>query len=146
MNALADRLLSRRASLGAGATINDPATQLGTDELLTAASEHARLVERVGRKSSPVVAVTLPLSTDALVMLVAAITADHTICFLDPSAPEDRLRAITAVFDPMSSSTAMAFEGPRRNPGQEQRSRADRVSRGTSRCRQVRQEVRRRRC
>ena len=100
MNALADQLLSRRSSLGARATINDPARALKTDELINAASERARLVEKVGRKSSPVVAVTLPLSTEALVMLVAAIIADHTICFLDPAAPDERRHAIAAGLRP----------------------------------------------
>jgi acyl-coenzyme A synthetase/AMP-(fatty) acid ligase len=110
MSALADHLLSRRSS--SGATINDPATELTMDELITAASERARLVEKVGRKSSPVVAVTLPLSTQALVMLVAAIIADHTICFLDPAAPEGRRHAIAASLRPHVVVDSDGVRGP----------------------------------
>jgi acyl-coenzyme A synthetase/AMP-(fatty) acid ligase len=95
MNALGDHLLSSQSSSGARATVSDPAAALLTDQLIAAASERASLVERVARKSSPVVAVTLPMSTEALVMLVAAIVADHTICFLDPAAPDERRRAIS---------------------------------------------------
>ena len=36
------------------------------------------------------VAAVLPLSTDAITWLLAAILGDFSLCFLDPSAPEDR--------------------------------------------------------
>lgn len=91
-NALSDLLLT--ASDTKGATLSGGGRSLGLAELRTAATQAARDVSRAAGRPSPVVAVRLPMSVDAVVMLAAAILGDHTVCFLDPAWPADKAEQV----------------------------------------------------
>ena len=92
MSALAERIRGSRTARSAvtGSGVSDGKATLDDAALLTAAEDAAADVKRVAGLVSPMVAVVLPLSTDAVVMLLAAILGEYSVCFVDPSGPSER--------------------------------------------------------
>ncbi|MFJ9388679.1 AMP-binding protein [Nocardioides sp. NPDC101246] len=100
MNPLAERIRSVRTRPRSHAVIADRRTSVDADGLVGAAEElRLALVAAAGRPQ-PLVAVSLPLSTDAVVALVAAILGDLSVCFVDPSASEDHRRSLLQALHP----------------------------------------------
>ncbi|MFE6646198.1 AMP-binding protein [Nocardioides sp. NPDC057772] len=100
MNPLAERILSVRTRPLPGSVIADRRVALGADGLVEAAEElHVALVAAASGPR-PLVAVSLPLSTDAVVALMAAILGDLSVCFMDPSAPEEHRRTLVQALHP----------------------------------------------
>ncbi|SDK96482.1 Acyl-CoA synthetase (AMP-forming)/AMP-acid ligase II [Nocardioides sp. YR527] len=100
MNPLAERIRSVRTRPRSHAVIADRRTSVGADGLVGAAEElRLALVAAAGRPQ-PLVAVSLPLSTDAVVALVAAILGDLSVCFVDPSASEEHRRSLLQALHP----------------------------------------------
>lgn len=92
MNPLADRILSAHAR--SRPSVGDPRAALRHEDFLAAVEDVGRAV-RVGSPTSrPMVVAALPLSVDALAVLAAAVVGEFSLCFVDPSAPEDRRRAV----------------------------------------------------
>ncbi|MFE6509846.1 AMP-binding protein [Nocardioides sp. NPDC057767] len=100
MNPLAERILSVRTRTLSEAVIADRRTSVGPDGLVDAAEELRLALVAAAGVSRPLVAVALPLSTDAVVALVAAILGDLSICFVDPSAPEEHRRSLVQALHP----------------------------------------------
>ena len=92
MSALAERIRGSRTARSAavGSGVSDGKATLDDAALLAAAEDAAADVKRVAGLASPMVAVVLPLSTDAVVMLLAAILGEYSVCFVDPSGPAER--------------------------------------------------------
>lgn len=92
MNALSERIRAVRTEGSSGSMrgVADGRAALDDSALVTAAEGVARDVKRLAGHASPMVAVVLPLSTDAVVMLLAAILGDYSVCFLDPAGPQER--------------------------------------------------------
>lgn len=92
MSALAERIRGSRTagSTTSSAGVSDGKAALDDRALVAAAEEVAGDLKRLAGHGSPMVAVVMPLSTDAVVMLLAAILGDYSICFLDPSGPQER--------------------------------------------------------
>ncbi|MER7557275.1 AMP-binding protein [Nocardioides sp. NPDC126508] len=100
MNPLAERILSARTRPRSESVIADRRTSVGADTLVeTAEGVRDALVSAAG-VPRPLVAVALPLSADAVVALVAAILGDLSVCFVDPSAPEEHRRALVQALHP----------------------------------------------
>ena len=116
MNALADRLRSSWSRRGPGAVpdISDGRVTLGGPELIKVAEDLAPAVKELAGSPAPMVAVVLPLSTDALVMLVAAILGDYSVCFIDPAGPAERREQVLAGVMP---DIVADSDGLRRPPG-----------------------------
>ena len=70
--------------------MSDGKATLDDAGLVAAALDAAADVKRLAGHGSPMVAVVLPLSTDAVVMLLAAILGEYSVCFVDPSGPAER--------------------------------------------------------
>src|SRR5688500_3513124 len=100
MNALAERIHSVRSTTRTAIAIGDPDVGLTNDELIAAAHDAVDAVRRLTPSPSPMVAVTLPPSVAAIVMLVAAIIGDHSVWLPDPAAPQVRRSDITAAVRP----------------------------------------------
>jgi non-ribosomal peptide synthetase component F len=100
VNALADRLRSVRARALSDSTIADRRTSLGDADLLRSAEETVGSIRAETGRDRPVVAAVLPLATDALVLLAAAVLGDFTLCCIDPAAPEERRAAVLAALAP----------------------------------------------
>lgn len=100
MNPLAERIRSVRTSPRSTAVIADRRTTVGADGLIDAAEELRDALVAAAGVPRPLVAVVLPLSTDAVVALVAAILGDLSVCFVDPSAPEERRRSLVQALHP----------------------------------------------
>jgi acyl-CoA synthetase (AMP-forming)/AMP-acid ligase II len=100
MNELAERIRSVRSIAPSEAVTADPMTARSDRELLAAADELAVVVRTLTPNPSPMVAATLPLSVDAIVVLLAAILHDYSVCFLDPAAAAEKRRSITAALRP----------------------------------------------
>jgi non-ribosomal peptide synthetase component F len=82
------------------AAISDLRVGLSEGELITAAHDAVDTVRRLTSNPSPMVAITLPLSVDAIVMVLAAITGDYSVCLLDPAVPDDKRSSIMAAVRP----------------------------------------------
>ena len=113
MNPLVDRIRSVRSQARTRTTVADRRTSLTDDGLLASAQEVLRLVRAEGRHDRPMVAAVLPLSTDAIVVLLAAVLGDFSLCFVDPAAPEERR---TAILDALSPDVVVDPSGPRAAP------------------------------
>lgn len=100
MNVFGDMILAARGGISSDAGVADAKTALSDREFVEASRDLATSVVRVTGRSRPVLAVSLPLAVDALTHLLAAILGDYTLCFLDPSAPEQRREAILASLRP----------------------------------------------
>ncbi|WP_328532280.1 AMP-binding protein [Nocardioides sp. NBC_00368] len=100
MNPLAERILSVRTRPLSEAVIADRRTSVGPDGLVDAAEELRLALVAAAGVPRPLVAVALPLSTDAVVALVAAILGDLSVCFVDPSAPEEHRRSLVQALHP----------------------------------------------
>lgn len=92
------------------------------DDALRQAEEIAREVSRCSDRRTPVVAVLLPSSVEAVTHLLAAIVGDHTVCFLDPS-DDQRAEAVVGAVDPDVVVDATGVRAPRHG----RRHRADRT-------------------
>ncbi|MDH2414834.1 AMP-binding protein [Nocardioides sp. CER19] len=114
MNALADRIRSVRARALSEATVVDRRATLTDAELLRSAEDLVRTIRAETDRARPVVAAVLPLATDALVLLTAAVLGDLTLCCVDPAAPEER-RA--AVLDALGPDVVVDGSGLRRSTG-----------------------------
>jgi acyl-coenzyme A synthetase/AMP-(fatty) acid ligase len=105
VNALAGLVRSARG-FGTGAVIADQKSGLEGVQLLARADDAAAAVRTAAGSRGEsehgrlMLAVTLPLSTDALVLLVAAILDDFSVCFLDPAGPTGRREATLAALRP----------------------------------------------
>jgi acyl-coenzyme A synthetase/AMP-(fatty) acid ligase len=100
MNDLGAGIHAIRLSRPSAAALSDPTSALTNRELIDAANSVADAVLSLAPHQAPMVAVTLPLSVDAIVMLLAAITGDYSVCFLDPNAPDEKRCSITAAVCP----------------------------------------------
>lgn len=100
LNALGDHVRSLRSRAGSRATVADRRSSLTDGELLGAADETARRIRGRARRDTPMVAAVLPLSTDALVLLLAAVVGDFSLCFIDPAAPEERRTGVLDALAP----------------------------------------------
>jgi non-ribosomal peptide synthetase component F len=100
VNPLAERILSVRTRPRSDSVIADRRTSVGPDGLVEAASELRGALVAVAGVPQPLVAVALPLSADAVVALVAAILGDLSVCFVDPSAPEEHRRSLLQALHP----------------------------------------------
>ena len=100
MNAFADVVLAARADSPRGLAVADGSGSLTHADLVVAARAEAATIRRFTARRSPVVAITLPLSTDSVVSLVAAILGDYSVCFLDPAAAVDRREAVLTALGP----------------------------------------------
>lgn len=80
--------------------IADRRTSVGADALVGAAEELRLALVAAAGVPRPLVAVSLPLSTDAVVALVAAILGDLSVCFVDPSAAEEHRRSLLQALHP----------------------------------------------
>ncbi|MBC7279451.1 AMP-binding protein [Nocardioides sp.] len=100
MNLLAERIRSVRSRRLSEAVIADRRTSVDASGLADAAEELRLALVRATGARRPLVAVSLPLCTDAVVALVAAIVGDLSVCFVDPSAPEERRRALLKALHP----------------------------------------------
>ncbi|MFI5623828.1 AMP-binding protein [Nocardioides sp. NPDC051685] len=100
MNPLAERILSVRTRPSSTAVIADRRSSVGADGLVEAAEELRLALVAAAGVPRPLVAVALPLSTDAVVALVAAIVGDLSVCFVDPSAPEAHRQALVQALHP----------------------------------------------
>lgn len=80
--------------------IADRRTSVGADGLVGAAEELRLALVAAAGVPRPLVAVSLPLSTDAVVALVAAILGDLSVCFVDPSAAEEHRRSLLQALHP----------------------------------------------
>nr|WP_241248408.1 AMP-binding protein [Nocardioides sp. KC13] len=97
---MAERILSARTRPLSGSVIADRRTSVGPDALVEAAEELRLALVAAAGVPRPLVAMSLPLSTDAVVALVAAIVGDLSVCFVDPSAAEDHRRALVQALHP----------------------------------------------
>ncbi|MFJ2755361.1 AMP-binding protein [Nocardioides sp. NPDC087217] len=100
MNPLAERIRSVRTRPRSQAVIADRRTSVGADGLVGAAEELRLALVAAAGVPRPLVAVSLPLSTDAVVALVAAILGDLSVCFVDPSAAEEHRRSLLQALHP----------------------------------------------
>lgn len=100
MNPLAERILSARTRPRSESVVADRRTSVGADALVEAAEQLRGALVAAAGVPRPLVAVALPLSTDAVVALVAAILGDLSVCFVDPSAPEEHRRALVQALHP----------------------------------------------
>lgn len=100
MNAFAEVVLSARANRSHRLAVADGRGALTHADLVAAARVEAATIRRAVARPSPVVAICLPLSTDSVVSLLAAILGDYSLCFLDPSATADRRDAVLAALRP----------------------------------------------
>jgi acyl-coenzyme A synthetase/AMP-(fatty) acid ligase len=100
MNSLAAGICSIRSSRPSTAALSDPKSALTNCELIDAANSAINGVLSVASHRSPMVAVALPLSVDAIVMLLAAISGNYSVCFLDPDAPAEKRNSIMAAVRP----------------------------------------------
>ncbi|MEU6138710.1 AMP-binding protein [Nocardioides sp. NPDC047086] len=100
MNPLAERIRSVRTRPRSQAVIADRRTSLGADGLVGAAEELRLALVAAAGVPRPLVAVSLPLSTDAVVALVATILGDLPVCFVDPSAAEEHRRSLLQSLHP----------------------------------------------
>ncbi|HEY9354357.1 MAG TPA: AMP-binding protein, partial [Nocardioides sp.] len=100
MNPLAERIRSVRTRPRSQAVIADRRTSVGADGLVGAAEELRLALVTAAGVPRPLVAVSLPLSTDAVVALVAAILGDLSVCFVDPSAAEEHRRTLLQALHP----------------------------------------------
>ncbi len=91
-------LAARGGARDAG--VADAKSLVSDRELIAAAREVAADVARGSDRARPVVAVCVPLSVHAITQLMAAILGDYSVCFLDPSAPEERRDAILDALAP----------------------------------------------
>ena len=80
--------------------ITDARSALSNEELIAAADAAGDAILAVTSHPSPMVVVALPLSIDAVAVLLAAISADFSVCFLDPSAPEERRERVIESLGP----------------------------------------------
>ncbi len=99
-NPLADRIRSVWSRPRSGSTVADRRTSLTDGDLLAAAGETSRRIRRDARHDRPMVAAVLPLSTDALVLLVAAVLGDFSLCFVDPAGTAERRAGILGALSP----------------------------------------------
>jgi acyl-CoA synthetase (AMP-forming)/AMP-acid ligase II len=99
VNPLADRVRSTRSRARNEETVADRRSSLADSDLLSAAAETADAIRAAAGREHAMVAAVLSLSTDALVMLTAAVVGDFSLCFLDPVAT-DRRRAVLDVLRP----------------------------------------------
>ena len=99
-NPLADRIRSVRSRPRSGARVADRRTSLTDGDLLAAAGEASRHLRHDARRERPMVAAVLPLSTDALVLLVAAVLGDFSLCFVDPAGTAERRAGIIGALAP----------------------------------------------
>ncbi len=132
MNALGDHVRSLRSRAGSGATVADRRSSLTDGELLGAADETARRVRSRAQRDTPMVAAVLPLSTDALVLLLAAVVGDFSLCFIDPAAPEERRTDVLDALAPDVVVDPDGHDGRGRTPSDPTRRTP---ARGTSPCR-----------
>jgi acyl-CoA synthetase (AMP-forming)/AMP-acid ligase II len=100
VNPLAERIRSVRTRHRSQAVIADRRTSVGADALVGAAEELRLALVAAAGVPRPLVAVSLPLSTDAVVALVAAILGDLSVCFVDPSAAEEHRRTLLQALHP----------------------------------------------
>ena len=90
----------RPVAAGVRLGVADRRTSLTDGELLAAAGEASRRIRHDARRDRPMVAAVLPLSTDALVLLVAAVLGDFSLCFVDPAGAAERRAGILAALAP----------------------------------------------
>lgn len=107
-------VLAARSGAARDAGVADARSLVSDRELVAAAREIAASVKRESGRERPVVAVCLPLSVDAIAHLLAAILGDHSVCFLDPSAPAERREAI---LDALAPHALVDETGVRRRAG-----------------------------
>jgi acyl-coenzyme A synthetase/AMP-(fatty) acid ligase len=100
MNELAAGIFAIRSTRTSTVALSDPKTALTNRELIDTTDCVIDTVLSEASHRSPMVAVTLPLSVDAIVMLLAAIRGDYSVCFLDPDAPAEKRHSITAAVRP----------------------------------------------
>lgn len=112
MNAFGEMVLAARTDSPHELAVADTCGGLTQAELVAAARAEAALMRGYAGRRSPVVAICLPLSTDCVVSLLAAILGDYSICFLDPTVGADRHAAVLAALRPDVTVTA---EGVRRS-------------------------------
>jgi acyl-coenzyme A synthetase/AMP-(fatty) acid ligase len=94
VNELAELVSGARAARGETPTITDGAVALDDRALLASAALASKEILRLADRASCLVAVTLPLGADPIVLLTAAILGGFSVCFLDPAAPEIRRHSI----------------------------------------------------
>jgi acyl-CoA synthetase (AMP-forming)/AMP-acid ligase II len=94
MNDLADLIQSTRSHHGVGGSVADSHRRLDLHELAVACAEAEDAIRAATRRPSPLVAVLLPLSVDAVIFLRAAIQGDFAVCLLDPSVSQERRAAV----------------------------------------------------
>jgi acyl-CoA synthetase (AMP-forming)/AMP-acid ligase II len=117
---LADRLRARSSQLPGRLAVADRRSALDDPTLLAEAVDAGRSLRYLAGRESPMVAVCLPLSVDAVVMLVAAIVGDYSVCFLDPEADEGRRAAVLERVAPdviVERSGSRRFEPAGHAPG-----------------------------
>lgn len=68
--------------------------------MLTAAAEVGRTFRSLTGSASPMVVVELPVSVDAVVILLAATLSEFSVCFLDPASPLQRRAAVHEALAP----------------------------------------------
>jgi acyl-coenzyme A synthetase/AMP-(fatty) acid ligase len=107
MNALATAVLSA-AGRGLGPLVADRHRALQRSELTATCAELVGVVRDVSGQRAPVLAVDLPLGTDAVAFLLTAIVHDLTVVLLDPSWPEPRR---TAVLDEVHPGVVVTASG-----------------------------------
>ncbi|MEI7057891.1 AMP-binding protein [Nocardioides sp. CCNWLW239] len=100
MNPLAERIRSVRSRPRPEAVVADRRSSLGPRELADAAEELRLALVGAAGVPRPMVAVSLPLSADAVVALLATILGDVSVCFVDPSAPEEHQRSLIQALHP----------------------------------------------
>lgn len=98
MNSLAE-LVRSSAARAKGGVVADRRASLSLDDAVRRGDEIAREVSRCSERATPVVAVLLPSSVEAVTHLLAAILGDHTVSFLDPSSGR-RADAVVDAVDP----------------------------------------------
>lgn len=91
VNALADSIVCRCSETS---SVADGRAQLSGSELVREATVQASRIRALTDRPGLLVGVTLPVSVEAVVNLVASIIGDYSICFLDPSMDPFRRNAI----------------------------------------------------
>lgn len=100
LNGLAQLVLDSRSERQPYPAIADPSGAMDNRTLVATASDVSNAILQADRGRRGVVVVELPLGMGSIVMLMAAILGDYSLCFLDPSADRDRARLIVESLRP----------------------------------------------
>lgn len=99
MGQLADAV-REAAARSPGSVVADRRAALPLPDAVRRADELASQVRRAAGREEPVAAVVLPSSLDAIVHLLAGVLGDHTVCFLEPAGPAQKVSDVIAALDP----------------------------------------------